>query len=130
MNVVRKSIFSTELKGNWEETLDNLKTEIKDLKDDEDMEMSCTPKFHILIFHVKQWCQTEIERAEMNQVAPRGLGKVSAQTSESMHGKFEKDLEHYSPNWSNPRGLLDDLFNTTTSWAGKVLWPQEDGDQN
>ena len=84
-----------------------MKTEIKDLKDDEDMEMSCTPKFHILIFHVKQWCQTEIERAEMNQVAPRGLGKVSAQTSESMHGKFEKYLARYSPNWSNAKSLLD-----------------------
>ena len=70
LNEVRKSIFSTELKDNWDETLENLKTEIKDLKDDEDMEMSCTPKFHILIFHVKQWCQMEIERAEMNQVGP------------------------------------------------------------
>ena len=52
LNEVRKAVFSTGLKDNWEETLDNLKHEIKDLKDDEDMEMSCTPKFHILIFHV------------------------------------------------------------------------------
>ena len=130
LNEVRKAVFSTEFKDNWEETLDNLKTEIKDLKDDEDMEMSCTPKFHILIFHVKQWCEMEIERAEMNQEAPRGLGKVSAQTSESMHGKFKKYLAHYSPNWSNPKGLLDYLFNATTSRTGKALWPQEDGDQN
>ena len=34
LNEVRKSIFSTELKDNWDETLENLKTVIKDLKDD------------------------------------------------------------------------------------------------
>ena len=50
----------------------------------------------------------EIERAEINQVAPRGLGKVSAQTSESMHGKSEKYLVRYNPNWSNPNSHIDD----------------------
>ena len=127
LNQVKKAIFSTELKDNWEETLEDLKHEIKDLKDDEDMEMSCTPKFHILIFHVKQWCEMEIA---MNSDAPRGLGKVSTQTSESMHSRFAKHLERFNPNWSNPNSHLDDLFRATSTWAGKVLWPQEDGDQN
>ena len=127
LDKVRKAIFGTELKDNWEKTLEDLKEEIKDLKDDEDMEMSCTPKFHILIFHVKQWCEMEIK---MNPEAPRGLGKVSTQTSESMHCRFAKHLALFNPNWSDTTRLLDTLFNATTSWAGKALWPQEDGDQN
>ena len=79
---------------------------------------------------MKQWCQTEIERAEMNQEAPRGLGKVSAQTSESMHNRFPKHLAHFNPNWLDTKRHLETLYNATTAWAGKALWPQENGDQN
>ena len=67
---------------------------------------------------------------EMNPDAPRGLGKVSTQTSESMHCRFAKHLENFNPNWSDPNCLLDALFRATKSLAGKALWPQEDGDQN
>jgi len=84
-------------------------------------------RMHILIFHVKQWCQMEIE---MNPHAPRGLGKVSTQTSESMHSRFAKHLARFSPNFSDPNRLLDALFRATSTWAGKALWPHEDGDQN
>ena len=127
LNKVTKAIFSTELAINWEKTLEDLKLEIEDLIDDEGMQMSCTPKFHILIFHVKEWCEKEIE---MNPHAPRGLGKVSTQSSESMHSRFAKHLDNFNPNWSDIKGHSEKLFNATKSWAGKHLYPQEDGDQN
>ena len=127
LNQVKKAIFSTVLKEDWESTLEHLKFVIQGLKDDEDIKMSCTPKFHIVIFHVKQWCEREIA---MNPDAPRGLGKVSAQTSESMHSRFAKHLERFKPNWTDTNRSLVTLFNATTSWNGKALWPQEDGDQN
>ena len=127
LNEVRKAIFTTELKDNWEKTLEDMKFEIRDLIDDEGMQMSCTPKFHILIFHVKQWCEMEIAN---NPDAPRGLGKVSTQASESMHCRFAKHLANFNPNWSSPNSHLDTLFRATKSWAGKHLWPQEDGDRN
>ena len=57
------------------------------------------------------WCESE----------KRGLGTVSAQTGESMHGTFEKFLERYK-----------DLLLAISNWNAQALWAQPDdaGDQN
>ena len=80
---VRKACFGKELQEGWREKIENLQKSVKDLRDDEDVKISCTLKFHILFHHVKFWCKIE----------KRGLGTVSAQTGESIHGSFDKYLE-------------------------------------
>ena len=108
---VRKSCFIKELQPGWEGKLAHLKDTVKDLRDDDDIKMSCTLKFHILFGHVSFWCQKE----------NRGLGQVSAQTGESMHGVFDKYLERKN----------NDLLLAAGTWNSEALWAQPDdtGDQ-
>ena len=110
LEAVRKSCFGKVLQEGWENALKNLKEEITDLKDDEDCEMSCTLKFHVLFFHAWQWCKKE----------GRGLGTVSTQAGEAMHSRFEKFMKRYS-----------DPLQAVSQWNSRVLWPQpdEEGDQ-
>ena len=82
LEAVRTACFGKDLKPDWKETLEKLKNKVKDLVDDEDIPMTCTLKFYILFFHVKKWCEME----------KRGLGNVSTQAGESMHGRFERYL--------------------------------------
>ena len=89
-----------------------MKEKVKDLSDDEDVKMTCTLKFHILFGHVTFWCEEE----------GRGLGTVSAQTGESMHGTFDKYLERKN----------NDLWLAVVTQNSENLWAQPDdaGDQN
>ena len=62
--------------------------------------------------HVKFWCEEE----------GRGLGTVSAQTGEAMHGTFDKYLERKN----------NDLWLAVVTQNSENLWAQPDyaGDQN
>ena len=112
LDTVQKACFGQELQDNWIEKLDHLKEMVKDLRDDDDIKISCTLKFQILFSHFKFWC--EIEKL--------GLGTVSAQTGESMNSTFDKNLEMKN----------NDLLLAVRTKNSESLWAQPDdaGDQN
>ena len=112
LDVVGKACFRKNLLEGWIEKLQCFKETVKDLRDDEDIKITCTLKFHILFSHIKFWCGTE----------RRGLGTVSAQTGEAMHGTFNRYLERKNNN----------LELAMATWNSEALWPQPDdsGDQN
>ena len=78
-----------------------------DLVKDFEMDVSCTIKFHVIIFHVREHLEDEIE---LRPEAPRGLGSVSTQTPESMHHVFEKFLDRFNPHWNCPELLKEELL--------------------
>ena len=100
--------------------MDEFQTVVTDLVTDFEMDVSCTIKFHVIIFHVREHCEDEIA---LRPEAPRGLGSVSTQTPESMHHSFEKYVERFNPHWNCPRLLVEELFRATTSHTAKNLWP-------
>ena len=103
---VRKACFSTKLKSDWSEALDEFQRQITDLVNDFEMDMSCTIKFQFIIIHVREHCEDELE---VRPEAPRGLGRVSKQTPESMHHKFDKYVERFNPHWNCPELLRHEL---------------------
>ena len=123
---VRKSCFCTMLGDNWSKALDDFQKVITDLVKDFEMDVSCTIKFHVIIFHVREHLEDEIE---LRPDSPRGLGCVSTQTPESMHHVFEKFLERFNPHWNCPDLLKEELWRAIKSLAAKNLWPATaDGD--
>ena len=117
---VRKSCFCTLLGDDWSEALDDFQKVITELVKDFEMEVSCTIKFHVIMFHVREHLEDEIE---LRPDSPRGLGCVSTQTPESMHHCFEKYVERFNPHWNCPRLLVEELYRATTSHTAKNLWP-------
>ena len=120
---VRKACFSTKLKSDWSEALDEFQRQITDLVNDFEMDVSCTIKFHVIIIHVREHCEDELE---VRPEAPRGLGRVSKQTPESMHHKFDKYVERFNPHWNCPELLRHELERAGSSWAAKCMWPITD----
>ena len=105
--------------------LDEFQTVITDLVKDFEMDVSCTIKFHVIIFHVREHLEDEIE---LRPEAPRGLGSVSTQTPESMHHVFEKFLDRFNPHWNCPELLKEELWRALKKLAVKNLWPATSGD--
>ena len=117
---VRKSCFSTVLRDDWSQALDEFTRAVTDLIKDYEMDVTCTIKCHIIIFHVREHLEDEIA---LRPEAPRGLGCVSTQTPESMHHYFEKFLERFNPHWNCPDLLKEELWRGLKSLAAKNLWP-------
>jgi len=61
LNWAHKSCFSAKLRGDWNEALDNFYKEITDLVTDFEMDVSCTIKFHCIIFHVREHFEDKIK---------------------------------------------------------------------
>ena len=59
LDVVGKACFRKNLLEGWIEKLQCFKETVKDLRDDEDIQRSCTLKFHLVFSHIKFWCETE-----------------------------------------------------------------------
>ena len=112
LDVVGKACFRKNLLEGWIEKLQCFKETVKDLRDDEDIQRSCTLKFHLVFSQIKFWCETE------GQI----LGTVSAQTGEAMHGTFERCLDRKN----------NDLFLAVGTHNSEAFWPQTDdsADQN
>ena len=128
LNKVRKSCFSTKLREDWSDALDEFKVEVTDLVKDKNIpSMTCTLKIHVILGHVREYCEDEIA---VRPDEPRGLGYVSTQALESMHSSFDKHLETFNPSWNNPDKLKDDLARAASTSSAKNLWPSDDGDQN
>ena len=116
-----------KLRYDWEIALDQFQSIVTDLIQDENIGLTCTTKIHVIFWHVREHCKDEIA---LRPDEPRGLGRVSTQTAESMHHRYEKYLERFNPHWNCPDLLVEELYRATTSWAGKCLWPaSDDGDQ-
>ena len=124
---VRKSCFCTVLGSDWSEALDDFQKVITELVKDFEMDVSCTIKFHVIIFHVREHLEDEIE---LRPDSPRGLGCVSTQTPESMHHVFEKFLDRFNPHWNCPDMLKEELWRAIKSLAAKNLWPPTAGGDN
>jgi hypothetical protein len=125
LDKVRKACFATYLRADWSEALDEFKSAMTDLITDKEMGVNCTTKIHVVFWHVRQECEDQVK---LNPKNPRGLGRVSSQTGESMHKAFLRYLLKYSPHWNNVDLLNDELFRATTSWASKCLWAKLDPD--
>ena len=112
LDAVQKACFRKDLLKGWIKKLQCFKETVKDLRDDEDIQSSCTLKFHLVFSQIKFWCETE------GQI----LGTVSAQTGEAMHGTFERYLDRKN----------NDLLLAVRTHNSEALWPQPDdaGDQN
>ena len=85
LDKVRQACFSTKLRADWSEALDEFKSAMTDLITDKEMSVNCTTKIHVVFWHVRQECE---EQVQLNAENPRGLGRVSSQTGESMHKTF------------------------------------------
>ena len=73
MRIVNENETCTVLGDDWSEALDDFKKVITELVKDFEMDVSCTIKFHVIMFHVREHLEDEIE---LRPDSPQGLDCV------------------------------------------------------
>ena len=104
---VIKSCFGGELHQDYLDRIDEFKTSLFATG------MRITPKMHIIIFHIPQWCGH----------FKKSLGLYSEQTLESSHKKFKKYFDRYKVAQLNPR-FGEQLKSAVCSFNSKALFHQ------
>ena len=104
---VIKSCFGAELQPDYLDRIAEFKSALFDAS------VKITPKMHIIIFHVPQWCGH----------FKKALGVVSEQALEASHKKFKKYFDRYKVGVTNPR-FGEQLRTAVCSFNSKALFHQ------
>ena len=104
---VIKQCFGADLHQNYRDSIDEFKSALFATG------MRITPKMHIIIFHIPQWCDH----------FKKSLGAYSEQTLESSHKKFKKYFDRYKVGQLNPR-FGEQLKTAVCSFNSKALFHQ------
>ena len=78
---INLGVFGLQLDPNWKQYITDLKTSFAQLTDTQGMPL--TPKFHIILQHIKEWVE----------MCGRSLGTESEQPGESLHHVWRVFLE-------------------------------------